>query len=542
MEKTDSTPPGDVALLIDWENIKRSLQDEDLKPNVTAIRETAEQYGRLVIAWAYADWADPWHRRDPARLHDAGIEPVYVTTKASQRRGGMERIPNSVDVKLTADCIEIVHRFATIQTIVLASGDADFIHAINLVRPYGKRVAVIGVSWSVSSRLIEAADEYFEYDKDIIQAKPAAPTQVGDQETLDKALRTVPEIVASSRYPGRASPKWVRRELVKRLVGFEERRLGFDQFRPFLQLAESEGLIKLVTTDDMVEWVVLPEGEPDDSARPVTPVETEPLPVLLRFAHRLEQEYDYVAFNFLVNHLMSAKVLSLTRTQLASMLSDAINDGLFRRSQYRHTDANGETQDIRTIELNRDHLFVQAALSEDAELATRLSALAENVDSPEHHSRVADRYADLGRWAAALDHLEKAVRLAPDRLDLRGLRIILLARAGRVKQAIDNGRALAESNTCHPLPLWSLARVYHTLGHHRTAIPYYRQALKLVPSDEIALRLRYTVAIIRCYQAFGSLDHARDLCQATLRWAGGHPELQELCQELDVPTARVEQE
>ena len=87
MDQIDPILPGDVALLIDWENIKRSLQDEDLKPNVTAIRETAEQYGRLVIAWAYADWADPWHRRDPARLHDAGIEPVYVTTKASQRRG-----------------------------------------------------------------------------------------------------------------------------------------------------------------------------------------------------------------------------------------------------------------------------------------------------------------------------------------------------------------------------------------------------------------------------------------------------------------------
>jgi tetratricopeptide (TPR) repeat protein len=92
------------------------------------------------------------------------------------------------------------------------------------------------------------------------------------------------------------------------------------------------------------------------------------------------------------------------------------------------------------------------------------------------------------------------------------------------------------------LPLWSLARVYHTLGHYRTAIPYYRQALKLVPSDEIALRLRYTMAIIRCYQTLGSLDHARELCQAALRWAGGHPELQELCQELEVPIAKVEQE
>jgi tetratricopeptide (TPR) repeat protein len=528
MDQPDPTPSGDVALLIDWESIKRSLQDEDLKPNVTAIRETVEHYGQLVIAWAYADWADPWHRRDPARLHDAGIEPVYVTTKASHRRGSAERLPNSVDVKLTADCIELVHRHPTIQTIVLASGDADFVHAINPVRPYGKRVAVIGVSWSVSSRLIEAADEYIECDKDIIQAQPAGPELSSeDHAGLEKALHAVPEIIASSWYPGRASPKWVRRELVKRLGSFDEHQPGFDQLWPFLQLAETEDLIKLLATEDMIEWVVLPEAEP------AAPIEVDNLRSLLRFAHQLEDEYDYVAFNFLVNHMLSAHIVSLTRTQLASMLSDAINDGLFRRSQYRHTDDEGETQDIRTIELNHEHLIVQAALAEDDELAARLSALAENLDSPEHHSQVAECYADLGQWPEALDHLERAIRLAPDRLDLRGLRVVLLGRAGRVKQAIESGRALAEANPSHPLPLWSLARVYHGLGQYRTAIPYYREALKLVPPEEISLRVRYTLAIIRCYLALGSLDRARDLCQQALQWASGHPELQEVCQQLD---------
>jgi uncharacterized LabA/DUF88 family protein len=543
MDQTEATPSGDVALLIDWENIKRSLQDEDLKPNVTAIRETAEQYGRLVIAWAYADWADPWHRNDPARLHDAGIEPVYVTTKASHRRGGMERLPNSVDVKLTADCIELVHRFPTIGTVVIASGDADFVHAINLIRPYGKRVAVIGVSWSVSSRLIEAADEYIEYDKDILQPQHTGPElQTENHERLTQALNAIPEIVASSRYPGRASPKWVRRELVKRLGVFDERRLGFDQFRPFLQTAESEGLIKLLTTDDMVEWVMLPDAEPDNSVKSAAPVEGDPLQTLIRFAHRLERESDYVAFNFLVNHLLNAHVLTLTRTQLASMLSDAINDGIFQRSRYRSAGEDGDTLEIRTIELNHDHLIVQSALSPDDELAAGLSALADNIDSAEHHGRVADRYADLAQWPQALDHLERAIRLAPDRLDLRSMRTVLLGRAGRVREAIESGRALAEANPRHPLPLWSLASLYHTLGHHRTAIPYYRQALKAVPVEEITLRVRYTIAMIHCYQALGSLDRARELCLDALTWAGSQPELQELCRQLDHPVADPEQD
>ena len=38
---------GDVALFIDWENIKASLDERGLKPNVSSMRETAESFGRL---------------------------------------------------------------------------------------------------------------------------------------------------------------------------------------------------------------------------------------------------------------------------------------------------------------------------------------------------------------------------------------------------------------------------------------------------------------------------------------------------------------
>ena len=33
---------GDVALFIDWENIKWSLEDAEMSPNVSAIRDAAE--------------------------------------------------------------------------------------------------------------------------------------------------------------------------------------------------------------------------------------------------------------------------------------------------------------------------------------------------------------------------------------------------------------------------------------------------------------------------------------------------------------------
>lgn len=80
MEDVERTT--DAALLIDWENLKFSLQQRDIRPNVSAIRDTAERFGRVVVARAYADWQDGWHRADPTHLYAAGIEPVYVPTRS----------------------------------------------------------------------------------------------------------------------------------------------------------------------------------------------------------------------------------------------------------------------------------------------------------------------------------------------------------------------------------------------------------------------------------------------------------------------------
>ncbi|MDQ4078651.1 MAG: NYN domain-containing protein [Chloroflexota bacterium] len=62
----------DVALFIDWENIKFSLVSAGFQPNVSSIYETTKSYGRIVIARAYADWQEEWHLDDPVALYDAG--------------------------------------------------------------------------------------------------------------------------------------------------------------------------------------------------------------------------------------------------------------------------------------------------------------------------------------------------------------------------------------------------------------------------------------------------------------------------------------
>src|SRR5437773_7637021 len=101
-----SDPPrlGDVAMFIDWENIKYSLLNRDNRlPNVQALKEAAGRFGRVITAKAYANWQEGQNLRDPNDLYSVGIEPIYVPTifigaGDSGIDGGLRR-KNSVDIK-----------------------------------------------------------------------------------------------------------------------------------------------------------------------------------------------------------------------------------------------------------------------------------------------------------------------------------------------------------------------------------------------------------------------------------------------------------
>lgn len=55
---------GQVALLVDFENLVRAVDEEDI--DCEAVFRLADEYGRVLVANAYADW----------RLATQGREPV----------------------------------------------------------------------------------------------------------------------------------------------------------------------------------------------------------------------------------------------------------------------------------------------------------------------------------------------------------------------------------------------------------------------------------------------------------------------------------
>jgi uncharacterized LabA/DUF88 family protein len=376
---TEERPHGDVALFIDWENIKISLQNRNKeRPNLSALRDVAESFGRLVVARAYADWQEGWHADDPPALYAAGIDPVYVPTRkfiANETTEGVRR-KNSVDIKLTADCIEVSHQFPSVNTFVLVSGDGDFVHLVNILRPYGKHVVAIGVSWSTNARLSQVVDEFLYYDRDVAPERTeiAAAVPAAQHAELDRAFQTVVGILRDSRQAGRGLLSWVKHEMIKRMRGFDQSRFGFAQFKLFMEEAERRGLLQ-IETHGLEDWAVLPDApraspiEREAAVDRVT-LETagpETLARLIRFTEELTHKHDHVAFNFLVDGIMEAHVLpSFTRPQLVDLVNDAISQKMFLRQAHQWLMRNtGETVTVQSLVLNCDHPEVTRALSAD---------------------------------------------------------------------------------------------------------------------------------------------------------------------------------
>ncbi len=291
----------DVALFIDWENFKISLASGHRTPNVSALKEEVGNHGRVVVAKAYADWVSraPELRgasqftNDPPALYAAGIEPVYVPTRlppvgaADSYRTA--RIKNSVDVKMTADCIECAHSYSNIGTYVLVSGDSDFIHVINTLRAMGKKVIIIGVSWSTSRRLADQVDGLILYDMDVDPAPspepaPATVSERGNGRTtssgrqqLSDVISIIEDIVRAERQADRTPLLTsLKQRVTRRIPGFDEKKLGYSGFKKLMQRVAQEGNIKLVTVG-LVDWVLM-ANEPDPQEHGVETPASTPAP------------------------------------------------------------------------------------------------------------------------------------------------------------------------------------------------------------------------------------------------------------------------
>src|SRR4030043_968821 len=146
-----------VGVLIDVQNLYHSAKNlYKARVNFKEILRLAVSQRNLIRTFAYVVRTKTGEEKPFFEaLIKAGIETRVKDLQ--EFYGGMKKA--DWDVGIVIDAIRIA---PSIDTLVLASGDGDFISLVEYLKNQGKRVEVIAFGKSSSSRLREITDEFID--------------------------------------------------------------------------------------------------------------------------------------------------------------------------------------------------------------------------------------------------------------------------------------------------------------------------------------------------------------------------------------------
>ncbi|MCH7695145.1 MAG: NYN domain-containing protein [Proteobacteria bacterium] len=142
-----------VAILIDGNNIERSIHDE------TGDKQTMLNFDTLI----------------PRLLDNRGLnrliyfrEGKNISAKLQERlytnyHGSVRPCHKTADIPLTINAMQIASK---VDTIIIMSGDSDYIELVRHLKTEGVRVEIAAVSRTTSRLLREEADYFHEITQD----------------------------------------------------------------------------------------------------------------------------------------------------------------------------------------------------------------------------------------------------------------------------------------------------------------------------------------------------------------------------------------
>ncbi|MFH1401819.1 MAG: NYN domain-containing protein [Parcubacteria group bacterium] len=149
-----------IAVLIDVQNMYHSAKNLfQAKVNFAEILKEAIFGRKLIRAFAYVVRTKTGEEKPFFEaLTKLGFE--MRVRDLQEYYGGLKKA--DWDVGISIDAVRIS---PTIDTIILVSGDGDFIQLIEYLKNQGKRVEVMAFGRSASSKLREVVDEFIDLEK-----------------------------------------------------------------------------------------------------------------------------------------------------------------------------------------------------------------------------------------------------------------------------------------------------------------------------------------------------------------------------------------
>ena len=149
-----------VGVLIDVQNLYHSAKNlYNARVNFREILKLAVGERNLIRAFAYVVKT----KTGEEKAFFEALTKLGIETRVRDLQefyGGQKKA--DWDVGIVIDAIKIA---PSVDTLVLASGDGDFISLVEYLKNQGKRVEVIAFGRSASGKLKEVADEFIDLEK-----------------------------------------------------------------------------------------------------------------------------------------------------------------------------------------------------------------------------------------------------------------------------------------------------------------------------------------------------------------------------------------
>jgi len=150
-----------VGVFVDVQNMYYSAKNlYNAKVNFQEILRTAVERRNLIRAFAYVIKADI---KEEKNFFEA-LNKIGYEVKAKDLQtflGGAKK--GDWDVGIAMDTIRLAPK---LDTVVLVSGDGDFRDLVEYLKAAGCRVEIMAFKKTASSKLIDAADEFIDLDRD----------------------------------------------------------------------------------------------------------------------------------------------------------------------------------------------------------------------------------------------------------------------------------------------------------------------------------------------------------------------------------------
>lgn len=161
-----------VAVFVDYANINRSASDHGVRLDYAALLDYLVADRRLVEALAYVpiDPSLPYGR--DAECDELWSARFFVKTKMGKRVDNTFKC--NVDVEMTIDIMNAALDMG-IDTVILVSGDGDFMPVVSYLRGRGIRVEICGFPANTARELMLKSSGYIDMEQYLYSGEEAGP-------------------------------------------------------------------------------------------------------------------------------------------------------------------------------------------------------------------------------------------------------------------------------------------------------------------------------------------------------------------------------